>query len=182
MSILVIGGSQGAKILSEIVPQSLGALPKSILKQIRVIHQARDQDKIAVLAAYESLNIPAVVKPFFTDIGNKIAEAQLIISRAGASSVADISIVGRPSILVPFAAATNDHQTVNAASSAELGASVVISEAELTIPGLSKVVESILSDSFLANKMAKAALKVGNPDSSYKLMELVEEVSGGVQI
>jgi len=182
MSIVVIGGSQGAKILSEIVPQSLGALPKNILKQMRVIHQAREQDKTAVLAAYELFNIPAVVKPFFVDIGNKIAEAQLIISRAGASSVADISVIGRPSILVPFAAATNDHQTINAASSAELGASIVISEGELTVSGLSEVVECILSDSILAKKMAEAALKVGNPDSSDKLMKLVEGVTEECQI
>ena len=114
MSLVVIGGSQGARILSEVVPSAVALLPADIRANLRVAHQARVEDTELVEAVYRNSGIDAEVAPFFDDIPRRFSEAQLVISRSGASSVADLSVIGRPSILVPYAAATADHQTANA--------------------------------------------------------------------
>ncbi|MCP4820638.1 MAG: UDP-N-acetylglucosamine--N-acetylmuramyl-(pentapeptide) pyrophosphoryl-undecaprenol N-acetylglucosamine transferase, partial [Shimia sp.] len=101
MSMLVIGGSQGARILSDVVPAAVAALPDAILKNLRVSHQARDEDFDRVTSFYAEHGIAADVQPFFTDVPARMSEAQLVVSRSGASSVADISVIGRPSILIP---------------------------------------------------------------------------------
>jgi len=102
MSLLVIGGSQGARILSDVVPAAIAMLPEALLMHLRVAHQARDEDGERVAAFYADHGIPAEVEPFFHDVPARMSEAQLIISRSGASSVADISVIGRPSILIPM--------------------------------------------------------------------------------
>ena len=99
MSILVLGGSQGARILSDVVPPAIAGLPMAMLSHIRVSHQARPEDQERVEAYYADQNIPADVRPFFDDIPTRMSEAKLVISRAGASTVADISVIGRPSPL-----------------------------------------------------------------------------------
>jgi UDP-N-acetylglucosamine--N-acetylmuramyl-(pentapeptide) pyrophosphoryl-undecaprenol N-acetylglucosamine transferase len=114
MSLLVIGGSQGARILSQVVPAAVELLHVDMRRLLRVAHQARDEDAEAAQAEYDAAGIAVEVQPFFTDIPRRLSEAQLVISRSGASSVADISVIGRPAILIPFAAATGDHQTANA--------------------------------------------------------------------
>ncbi|MEY8840485.1 glycosyltransferase, partial [Cribrihabitans sp. XS_ASV171] len=98
MSILVIGGSQGARILSDVVPPAIAALPTEVLRHVRVSHQARAEDLERVAAFYAEHGIDADVQPFFKDVPRRMSEAQLVISRAGASSVADISVIGRPAI------------------------------------------------------------------------------------
>ncbi|MEK6216211.1 MAG: UDP-N-acetylglucosamine--N-acetylmuramyl-(pentapeptide) pyrophosphoryl-undecaprenol N-acetylglucosamine transferase, partial [Boseongicola sp.] len=103
-SILVIGGSQGARILSEIVPDAIAQLPSPVRARLNISHQARTEDDARVKATYAKTKIAADVQSFFNDIPERIANAHLIISRAGASSVADISVIGRPSILIPFSA------------------------------------------------------------------------------
>ncbi|MBE9477278.1 MAG: UDP-N-acetylglucosamine--N-acetylmuramyl-(pentapeptide) pyrophosphoryl-undecaprenol N-acetylglucosamine transferase, partial [Proteobacteria bacterium] len=105
MSILAIGGSQGARILSEMMPQAVALLSEDIKAQLRVVQQAREEDIETCEAAYAQAGVRAEVSPFFRDIPRLMSEAQLVVSRAGASSVADISIIGRPSILVPLAIA-----------------------------------------------------------------------------
>ena len=126
MSILVMGGSQGARILSDIVPPAITALPMEVMQHIRVSHQARDEDGERVAAYYAEHGIQADVQPFFHDIPRRMSEAQLVISRSGASSVADISVIGRPAILIPYAAATADHQTANARGLKEAGGADLI--------------------------------------------------------
>ena len=132
MEVLVMGGSQGARILSDVVPAALAALPLAMLKNIRVSHQARDEDGQRVADYYAENAIDADVKPFFDDVPRRMSEAQLVISRAGASSVADISVIGRPAILIPYAAATGDHQTANARGLVEAGAAIMIPESQLS--------------------------------------------------
>ncbi|MGB1209765.1 MAG: glycosyltransferase, partial [Paracoccaceae bacterium] len=114
MNILVIGGSQGARILSDVVPDAIANLPEHVLKNINVSHQARGEDEDRVRTFYDQAGIRADVQPFFQDVPRRMGEAQLVISRSGASSIADISVIGRPSVLIPFAAATGDHQSANA--------------------------------------------------------------------
>ncbi len=174
MSILVIGGSQGARILSDTVPGSIAGLPAEMLRNIRVSHQARDEDFDRVSAFYAEAGIDADVQPFFHDIPTRMSEAQLVISRSGASSVADISVIGRPSILIPYAAATADHQTANARGLVEAGAAVLIPESQLNVTSLGEQIANVLSNPQGASRMASAAMSVGKPEATDNLVALVE--------
>ncbi len=178
MELLVIGGSQGARVLSQVVPAAVAALPEAILRHLRVAHQARPEDLEAVVAAYAAAGVRAEVEPFFTDIPRRLSEAQLVVSRAGASSVADISVIGRPAILIPFAAATGDHQTANARGLVEAGAAVVMAEGGLDAGALSTQMAAVLGDPAHAEAMARAALAQGRPDATDRLVALVEALAG----
>ncbi|MEP3634250.1 MAG: UDP-N-acetylglucosamine--N-acetylmuramyl-(pentapeptide) pyrophosphoryl-undecaprenol N-acetylglucosamine transferase [Shimia thalassica] len=181
MSILVIGGSQGARILSDTVPGAIAALPSEILRNVRVSHQARDEDFDRVTAFYAEQGINADVQPFFHDVPARMSEAQLVISRSGASSVADISVIGRPSILIPFAAATGDHQTANARGLVDAGASILIPETKLTVEALSEQITNVLANPEGAQHMVRAALSVAKPDATQELCALVEMLAGHEQ-
>ncbi|MFP7673752.1 UDP-N-acetylglucosamine--N-acetylmuramyl-(pentapeptide) pyrophosphoryl-undecaprenol N-acetylglucosamine transferase [Marivita sp. S0852] len=178
MSILVIGGSQGARILSDVVPPAIAALPLDTLQHLRVSHQARDEDGERVAAYYAENGITADVQPFFNDLPNRMSEAQLVISRSGASSVADISVIGRPSILVPYAAATGDHQTANAQGLVEAGAAIRIPESMLTVESLSEQIAAVLNNPDAALQMSLAAVRYSKPDAADDLAALVETLAG----
>jgi UDP-N-acetylglucosamine--N-acetylmuramyl-(pentapeptide) pyrophosphoryl-undecaprenol N-acetylglucosamine transferase len=130
-----------------------------------------------VQSAYAQSGIKADVQPFFTDIPERMAEAQLVISRSGASSVADISVIGRPAILIPFAAATADHQTANARGLSDAGAAILMPESQVSAESLSAQIELILSNAQGAAQMAAAALSCGLPDATERLVTLVEELA-----
>ncbi len=178
MSLLVIGGSQGARILSDVVPAAIAALPDALLANLRVAHQARAEDAPRVIAAYAAAGVRAEVEPFFADIPRRLSEAQLVISRSGASSVADISVIGRPAILIPFAAAAADHQTANARGLVEAGAAVLMPESALTPDRLAEQVAGILTQPQAATRMAAQALAQGRPDAAETLAALVHDLSG----
>jgi len=178
MSVVVIGGSQGARVLSDVVPAALAALPAALKPLLRIAHQARDEDHARVVAAYQAADMTAEVAPFFTDIPRRLAEAQLVISRAGASSVADISVIGRPAILIPFAAATADHQTANARGLVEAQAAVLCAERGLDAAQLSAQIASILTTPERAEQMAAAAHAQGRPDATIRLAAMVEALAG----
>ncbi len=177
MSILVMGGSQGARILSDVVPPAIANLPVQTLRHISVSHQARDEDHARVSEFYSSHGITADVQPFFTDIPRRMSEAQLVISRAGASSVADISVIGRPSILIPYAAAAADHQSANARGLVDAGAAILIPEKMLDVDSLSAQIASVLNTPEGALQMSLAALSVGIPDAAERLAALVEDMT-----
>ncbi|ETX16142.1 UDP-diphospho-muramoylpentapeptide beta-N- acetylglucosaminyltransferase [Roseivivax halodurans JCM 10272] len=177
MSILVIGGSQGARILSDVVPPAIANLPMELLRHLRVSHQAREEDLDRVAGYYAENGVDADVQPFFTDIPARMSEAQLVISRSGASSVADLSVIGRPAILVPFAAAAGDHQTQNARQLTEAGAAVRMPESKLTVEAMTGAIEAVLQDPDGALQMHQAALSVGRPDAAEDLADLVEELA-----
>ncbi|MFQ6553238.1 undecaprenyldiphospho-muramoylpentapeptide beta-N-acetylglucosaminyltransferase [Aestuariibius insulae] len=179
MQLLVIGGSQGAKILSDVVPGAIAALPEAMRRHLKVSHQARAEDGERVAAFYDEHGIGADVQPFFDDIPARMSEAQLVISRAGASSVADLSVIGRPAILVPYAAATADHQTANARSLVEAGAAILVPESQLNAQSLSEQIALVLGHPDGAVKMAHAALASGRPDATERLVALVERIAGG---
>ena len=178
MSLLVIGGSQGARILSDVVPQAVAALPDHLREHIRVSHQAREEDQARVTEFYDSAGIKADVQPFFTDIPRRMSEAQLIISRAGASSVADISVIGRPSILVPLASAIRDEQTANARGLLDAGAAILIPESRLEPAALAEQIEAVFSNPTASVQMAHAALETARPDATERLVEMVEGLAG----
>ena len=178
MSILVIGGSQGARILSDVVPPAIASLPLEVLQHLRVSHQARDEDGDRVAAYYAEHGVNADVQPFFNDVPKRMTEAQLVISRSGASSVADISVIGRPSILVPFAAATADHQTANARGLVEAGAAIRIPESKLTVDSLAEQIFAVLQNPKAALQMSQAALSQARPDAAQDLAAMVERLAG----
>ena len=178
MSILVIGGSQGARILSDVVPPAIAALPMDMLRNIRVSHQARDEDAIRVAEFYADHDIDADVQPFFRDVPRRMSEAQLIISRSGASSVADISVIGRPSVLIPYAAATGDHQSANARALVDAGAAILIPEKRLEVEALSQQIATVIENPGGSSKMARAAFSCALPDAPQTLADLVEELAG----
>ncbi len=177
MSLLVMGGSQGARVLSDVVPGAIAALPDQVRRNLRVSHQARPEDLDRVAEAYSAAGIDAEVQPFFRDVPRRMSEAQLVISRAGASSIADISVIGRPAILVPFAAATADHQSANARGLVDAGGAILIPEARLDVPTLGAQMEMVLTSAEGAEQMARAALTCGKPHATEALVDLVETLA-----
>ena len=177
MSILVMGGSQGARILSDVVPPAISALSTEIRRNIRVSHQAREEDLPRVAQYYADEGIPADVQPFFNDVPTRMSECQLVITRAGASSIADLSIIGRPSILVPYAAAAGDHQTANARQLVDAGAAIMVPESKLHVDSLSQQIATVLGDPNRASAMAASALACGKPDATQTLVELALELA-----
>ena len=177
MSILVIGGSQGARILSDVVPEAIARLPEALRQHLRISHQARGEDEARVAQFYADHGILAEVQPFFTDVPARISEAQLVISRSGASSVADISVIGRPSILIPYAAAAGDHQSANARGLVEAGAAIRIPESALDSARLAEQIAAVLTQPKGATQMAHAALAAGIPDATDRLVALVEDLA-----
>jgi len=179
MQVLVIGGSQGARILSDIVPPAFAALPMDMLRHLRISHQARGEDLDRVAQFYIDHGIDAEVQPFFHDVPDRMAEAQLVIARAGASTVADLSVIGRPSILIPYAAATGDHQTANARGLAQADAAILIPESMLDPATLTAHIAAVFEDGRAAIGMANAALGTGRPDATDRLAAIVEALAEG---
>ncbi|WP_068241565.1 UDP-N-acetylglucosamine--N-acetylmuramyl-(pentapeptide) pyrophosphoryl-undecaprenol N-acetylglucosamine transferase [Tritonibacter horizontis] len=177
MSILVIGGSQGARILSDVVPEAIAALPEELRRHLRVSHQARGEDEARVTQFYADHGIDAEVRPFFADVPARISEAQLVISRSGASSIADIAVIGRPAILIPLATAAGDHQTANARGLVEAGGAIRIPESALDSASLAEQIAAVLTNAQGATKMAHAALSTGIPNATDRLVALVEHLS-----
>ena len=177
MELLVIGGSQGARILSEVIPPAIANLPLDVLRNIRVSHQARDEDGQRVTEFYAENGINADVQPFFHDMPRRMSEAQLVISRAGASSVADLSIIGRPSILIPYAAATGDHQSANARGLVGAGAAIMVPENMANPESITAQIEMVLGHPEGALQMSRAAMSVGKPDAAEDLAQMVEALA-----
>lgn len=174
MEVLVIGGSQGARILSDVIPPAIASLPMEMLRNLRVSHQARDEDEERVAKFYADNGVQAEVQPFFQDVPRRMTEAQLVISRSGASSVADLSVIGRPSILIPFAAATGDHQTANARGLVEAGGAIMVPESKASPEALATQILSVLDNPTAAMQMATAAARFGRPEATEMLAQMVE--------
>jgi UDP-N-acetylglucosamine--N-acetylmuramyl-(pentapeptide) pyrophosphoryl-undecaprenol N-acetylglucosamine transferase len=177
MSLLVMGGSQGARILSDVVPEAVAGLSEGLRRNLRVSHQARAEDQDRVIAAYGDAGVDAEVQPFFRDVPRRMSEAQLVVSRAGASSIADIAAIGRPAILVPYAAATADHQTANARGLVEAGGAILIPQARLDAGVLTAQLETVLTNPEGAERMARAAMGCGKPHATEALVEMVETLA-----
>ena len=179
MSVLVVGGSQGARILSDVVPAGIAQLPEAIRRNIRVFQQARAEDVDRVTAFYAARGITADIRTFFDDMATLLTEAQLVIARAGASTIADLTVIGRPAVLVPYAAAAADHQTANARGMVDAGAAVLMPESKFTAESLAEHMETVLSHPTGAAQMARAALSCGTPDATTRLAALVEHLAEG---
>lgn len=178
LSILVLGGSQGARVLSDVVPEAIAGLPDELRDRVHVTQQCRPEDLERVKALYAGLGITATLASFFDNVPECLANAHLVISRSGASTVAELLAVGRPAILVPYRHAIDDHQSLNAHAVDEVGAGWLIPEADFTADSLSQRLASMFSMPTILEKAAKASLKAGRPDAAERLANLVENVIG----
>ncbi|HXH00559.1 MAG TPA: undecaprenyldiphospho-muramoylpentapeptide beta-N-acetylglucosaminyltransferase [Sphingomicrobium sp.] len=179
LKILVTGGSQGATILGEVVPGGLGLLPASLRLRLQVVQQCRAEDIDAVRARFSALGIPAQLSTYIEDMPAQIGEAHLVIARAGASTISELSAAGRPAILVPLPSATDDHQTVNARELVEAGGARAIAQSAFTPDALATQVEAIASDPQALANAAGRSLSVGRPRATSDLADLVERIAGG---
>jgi UDP-N-acetylglucosamine--N-acetylmuramyl-(pentapeptide) pyrophosphoryl-undecaprenol N-acetylglucosamine transferase len=179
LKILVTGGSQGATILGQVVPDALGQLPPKLRHRLQVMQQCRADDIEAVRARYAALNIPAELLTYIEDMPDRLAEAHLVIARAGASTIAELTAAGRPAILVPLPIATDDHQTVNAREMAKAGGARMIPQDEFTSEVLSAQIAAIAGDAQALSNAAERALSVGRPHATSDLADLVERIAGG---
>lgn len=173
--LLVTGGSQGARILSERVPLALAALPEAQRQRLQVVHQARAEDLSAAALAYKAAGIEAECLPYLADFPERLAAAHLVVARAGASTMAELTAAGRAAILIPFAAATDDHQTANAAAFVAAGAGFLLPEAQATAAKLSGLLAGFMDAPEALAAAAAAARGLGVPDAAARLADLVEQ-------
>ena len=176
--ILVIGGSLGARLLSLTTPKAIALLPEALRRRLRVVQQTREENLDEVRALYDAAGVTAELSSFFTDMGALYADAHMVISRAGASSVSEIAAMGRPAIFVPLGIAMDDHQTANAAGLAEAGAALSIAEADFTAEMLSARLESALSDSEALSAQAEAARANARTDAHIRLADIMTNACG----
>jgi UDP-N-acetylglucosamine--N-acetylmuramyl-(pentapeptide) pyrophosphoryl-undecaprenol N-acetylglucosamine transferase len=172
--VLVTGGSQGATILSSVVPDGLGMLPEHFRRRLQVTQQCRAEDIEPVRAKYAALGIPADLATYIEDMPEKLGWSHLVIARAGASTIAELTAAGRPAILIPLPSATDDHQSANAREMAKAGGARMISQAAFTPVELAKQMQKLgLDPAALANAAARARA-VGRPNAAADLADLVE--------
>jgi UDP-N-acetylglucosamine--N-acetylmuramyl-(pentapeptide) pyrophosphoryl-undecaprenol N-acetylglucosamine transferase len=172
--LLITGGSQGARLLSELVPAAVARLPQSLRARLVVQQQTRPESMDVARATYLDALVQAEIAPFFRDMASRLAWAHLVIGRAGASTVCELAVAGRPSILIPLKIALDDDQGQNARFLAEAGGAVVAREDGLTVDSLAETLRGLLSDPERLVRMAAAARSVGRPDAAERLADLVE--------
>lgn len=177
INVLIVGGSLGARIVSVIVPQAISILPEGIRKRIKVVQQTRPEYQEAAQRLYKAAGVSALCETFFSDIETHLAKAHYVIGRAGASSVSEIAVMGKPSLLVPLAIAMDDHQTANAESLKRLFAADVLPESEFTHANVKTLLEKRLSDSIWLTKAAEVARKTGKPLAATDLAALVSAIA-----
>lgn len=178
LKLVVFGGSQGARVMSEIVPGALGMLDGKLRSRLEVVQQSRDEDLAEAQSIYRRLNISAELAPFFADLPAKIAASHLVIGRSGASTVSELSAIGRPSILVPLPGAIDQDQLANASSLAAVGAAIVIRQSDFTSERLASELTTLFNDPARLAAMANAAKAAGRIDAAERLADLVVKVAG----
>jgi UDP-N-acetylglucosamine--N-acetylmuramyl-(pentapeptide) pyrophosphoryl-undecaprenol N-acetylglucosamine transferase len=172
IELLVLGGSQGAQIMSAVVPSALALLPEAVRQRLHVSHQARPEDVAAAAACYRGAGITADLNRFFTDVPERLARAHLVVCRAGASTIAELAVCGRPALLVPYPHATDDHQTANARAFATAGAGWVAAQSALDPASLAPLLAQLLADKAGLVLAAQQARHFGRPDAARHLADL----------
>ena len=177
LNVLVTGGSQGAKVMSDIVPAAMELLGADVRARVKLVQQARGEDEARVKEVYGRLGLAAEVAPFFADLPARMAGAHLVVARSGASTVSELAVIGRPSILVPFPHAIDQDQAANARHLAETGAALVVPQTQFTPQFLADALVSALVDPQSLTKRAEAARSAGVADAADRLADLVLEVA-----
>jgi UDP-N-acetylglucosamine--N-acetylmuramyl-(pentapeptide) pyrophosphoryl-undecaprenol N-acetylglucosamine transferase len=177
LRLLVFGGSQGARVMSEVVPAAIERLPAELLPRIHITQQARQEDLPAVRARYQRLGLAFELEPFFKDLPGRMARAHLVVSRSGASTVAELAVIGRPSILVPLPGALDQDQAANAQSLADIGAATMILQDSFTPDRLADEIVARLTDPQSLTRAAAAAKSAAIADAAERLAALVMETA-----
>jgi len=178
IDLLVFGGSQGAQSFSQVVPEAILSLPAPLRARVRLVQQCRPEDLERARARYVAAGVVAELAPFFVDLPARLAAAHLAIGRAGASTVAELAAIGRPSILVPYPHAADDHQTANARAFEAAGACIVMPHASFTVAALVTQLTALFDTPQRLAAMAAAAHAAGRPDAAARLADLVVEMTG----
>jgi len=173
--LLVLGGSLGARVFSDVVPDALLALPESLRARITVVQQCRPEDIDRVRARYAAAGIAAELSSFFPDVAARLVAAHLAIARAGASTVAELAVAGRPSVLVPLPNAIDGHQSANARALADAGGAWVMPQPEFTPAGLAERLAAVLTDAPALARAAVGARSVARADAAARLADRVED-------
>jgi UDP-N-acetylglucosamine--N-acetylmuramyl-(pentapeptide) pyrophosphoryl-undecaprenol N-acetylglucosamine transferase len=179
IEILAVGGSQGARVMGRTLPAAFAGLPEELRRRIHVVQQCREEDLDAARQVYRQAGIEATLAPFIENIADRLAAAHLVIARAGASTVAELTVVGRPAILIPYPHATDDHQSANARAVASAGGAWMVAEDTLSAEDLTRRIEQALADpSGLATAAARARA-MGHPDAVERLVDAARALIAG---
>lgn len=173
LHILVTGGSQGAAVLNKVVPAALALLPAAGRAGVAVTHQGREADHETMRAAYAAAGVDPVIAAYFADLPRVMASAHVVIARSGASTVAELAVMGRPSVLVPLPIATDDHQADNAAALVQAGGALMIRQPDFTPETLAAALLPWLADRAALAAAAAAARSAGQPQAAARLADLV---------
>ena len=173
VNLLVFGGSQGARVMSEVVPQALIRLDPGLRARLRVTQQARAEDLDQVRAVYAEHGVRAELAPFFADLPERLAGAHLVVCRSGASTVAELAAVGRPAVLVPLPHALDQDQRANAELLAKAGGALLVAQESFTPAWLAAELGALVADPDRLARMAAAARTIGTPDAAERLADLV---------
>ena len=181
IELLIMGGSQGARVLSEVVPSALGALAGGLRKVLRVSQQVRPEDLARVAEIYQKTGITADLSTFFDDVPARLARAHLAICRAGASSIAELTAIGRPAVLIPYPHATDDHQAANARALAEAGGGWIVPQSGLAPSTLALYLGRLLADGAALSTAAQNAGAFGRRDATQRLARLALDLAPGAE-
>lgn len=177
INLLIIGGSQGARVFGEVIPAAIALLPQALRARLDVVHQVREEQLEDARKVYKKASVAADVAPFFTDMGQRLGASHLVIARAGASTVTELQVAGRPAILIPFAAAADDHQTANAEGLTSVGAADLFTEGEFEPAALAALLERRLADPHGLAVRAAAARAAAKPEAAKSLADLAESIA-----
>lgn len=174
LHLLVIGGSQGATVLSKVVPAAVERLPDELRRRLRVTQQCRPEDLEGVRAAYAAAGVPADLATFLQDMPERLASAHLVIARSGASTVTELAVAGRPAIFVPLPTSTDNHQVYNAQEMVDAGGARMILQPQFTPEEVAKAMLRLLQSPSALAAAAEAARSTGRPDAAARLADIVE--------
>jgi UDP-N-acetylglucosamine--N-acetylmuramyl-(pentapeptide) pyrophosphoryl-undecaprenol N-acetylglucosamine transferase len=177
LRLLVTGGSQGARLLSELVPAAIATLPDELRLRLRVQQQTRAESMDNARRIYADALVQAEIAPFFRDMASRLRSAHLVIGRSGAGTVCEFAIAGKPSILVPLAIALDDDQGQNARVMAEAGGAEVARESQLTVETMARALYTLLTNPERLARMAAGARSIARPDAAERLADLVEKTA-----
>jgi UDP-N-acetylglucosamine--N-acetylmuramyl-(pentapeptide) pyrophosphoryl-undecaprenol N-acetylglucosamine transferase len=175
--LLVVGGSQGARIMADIVPPAIGLLTPALQRRLKLVQQVRDEDLTRVRQVYEPLQIDAELAPFFTDLPQRLAAAHLVVSRSGAGTVAELGALGRPSFLVPLPGSIDQDQFANAGVLMQAGGAIRVAQSDFTPDRLAAEITGLAANPEQLRAMAAAARSVGRLDAAERLADLVMKVA-----
>ncbi len=178
LKILVVGGSQGARVMADVVPFAIERLEPALWHRLQLTQQVRDEDMARVRAVYDKLKISTELAPFFGDLPARLAASHLVVSRSGAGTVAELAAIGRPSILVPLPGAIDQDQFANAGVLSNAGGALRIAQTEFTPDRLAAEISALAAEPSRLIDMAKSACSVGRLDAAERLADLVAKVVG----